>query len=149
MRWIILSAVVLFQITASAQNTTAENIIEGGKALVELVRVLKMPVYTGYQPNVVEKIDSCKLKSVSDLSFKNSTDKSIYISLFRRNGNAYETNVLTIKVLPKAQEYWYELKSGIYKYKIEMDGEEEEDRVIYREGEMKLAACENQVKEIK
>lgn len=148
MRKIILSAFVWLTLTASAQNNTAENIIAGGKTLVELVRVLKMPAYAGYEPKVAEKIDSCKLKDISDLSFKNNTDKSLYVSLFRRNGNTYEANVLTIKVLPKAQEYWFELKSGIYKFKVEMDSENEV-RIVYREGEMKLTACENLVKEIK
>ena len=101
-----------------------------------------------YPRNIVEKKGSCSLKGVCDLSFKNSTDKGLYISLFKRNGNTYEANVLTMKVLPNAQEYLYELKSGIYKFKIEIDNEDDE-RVVYREGEMKLEACENIIKEIK
>ena len=36
----------------------------------------------------------------------------------------------------------------IYKFKIEMDGEAEK-KITFREGEMKLAACENAVKDIK
>ena len=148
MRTLILAVAALFYLTGSAQNNTAENIIEGGKTLVELVRVLKMPVNSGYQPHVAENIDSCKLKNVSDLSFKNNTDKSVYVSLFKRNGNLYEANVLTLKILPKAQERWFDLKSGIYKFKIEWDGEDDE-RIIYQEGEMRLNACENIVKEVK
>jgi len=148
MRTLILAAAALSSLTASAQNSTAENIIEGGKALVELVRVLKMPANSGYQTDVVEKIDSCKLKKLSDLSFRNNTDKSVYVSLFKRNGNLYEANVLTLKILPKAQERWFDLKSGIYKFKIETDGEEDE-RIVYREGEMRLKACENKVKDVK
>ena len=42
---LILSAVTIIAFTASAQNNTASNIIEGGKTLVELVRVFKMPKY--------------------------------------------------------------------------------------------------------
>ena len=145
---IILSAAILFSLTAPAQNNTAENIIAGGKTLVELVRVLKMPAYGAYQQNVVEKVDSCRLKNVCDLSFKNSTDTGLYISLFKRIGNTYEANVLTMKVLPKAQEFLYELKPGIYKYKIEIE-DGDENKIVYREGEMKLTACENTVKEIK
>ena len=45
-------------------------------------------------------------------------------------------------------ECLYELKSGIYKFKIEIEGEDEK-RIVYREGELKLIACENIVKEIK
>lgn len=40
---LILSAVAIISFTASAQNNTASNIIEGGKTSVELVRVFKMP----------------------------------------------------------------------------------------------------------
>ncbi len=150
MRKIISEIAVLLSLTASAQNTTTENIIEGGKALVELVRVLKMPAYAGYQPQVIEKVDSCTIKKIGDLCFKNASNKRIYISLYKRNGNSYEANVLTIIILPQNQECWYEIKSGIYKFKIEMvDSEDEDKRVVYREGEMKLTACEKAVKEIK
>ena len=148
MRKLILSAIVLMNFNASSQSNTASNIIEGGKTLVELVRVFKAPRYAIYPQNYVEKKDSCVLKNICDLSFKNSTDKGLYISLFKRNGNLYEANVLTMKVLPKAQECLYELKSGIYKFKIEIEGEDEK-RIVYREGELKLIACENIVKEIK
>lgn len=149
MRKIILStAAVIFTLIVQAQNNTASNIIEGGKALVELVRVLKMPVYRDVQENIIEKVDSCKLKNLCDLSFKNSTDTGLYITLIKRNGSMYEVNVLTMKILPKTREYLYELRAGIYKYTIEMDGEEDK-RVLYREGEMKLTACENAFQEIK
>lgn len=43
MRAFILFALVLINIKASAQNNTSANIIEGGKTLVELVRVFKTP----------------------------------------------------------------------------------------------------------
>ena len=105
---------------------------------MELVRVLKAPAYQAAQQNITEKVDSCRLKNLSDLSFKNSTDKALYITLTKRNGSIYETNALTMKVLPKAREYLYELRAGIYKYKIEIDGENEK-HVLYREGEMKDA----------
>ena len=148
MRKLLLPVVVLITFNASSQNNTASNIIEGGKALVELVRVFKAPKYAMYPQPIVEKRDSCSLKSVCDLSFKNSTDKGLYISLFKRNGNTYEANVLTMKILPNALECLYELKSGIYKFKIEIDNDDDE-RAVYREGEMKLVACENVIKEIK
>lgn len=148
MRKLLLPVVVLISFNAAAQNNTASHIIEGGKALVELVRVFKAPRHAIYPQNIIEKKDSCSLKNVSDLCFKNTTDKGLYISLFRRNGNTYEANVLTMKVLPKAYEYLYELKSGIYKFKIEIEGDDDE-RIVYREGEMKLVACENIIKEIR
>lgn len=148
MRTLLLPVVVLISFNATSQNNTASHIIEGGKALVELVRIFKAPRYAMYPQPIVERKDSCFLKSVSDLCFKNITDKGLYISLFRRNGNTYEANVLTMKVLPRAFEYLYELRSGIYKFKIEIDGDDD-DRIVYREGEMKLVACENMIREIR
>ena len=147
MKKLILPVAALITFSASSQNNTASNIIEGGKVVVELVRVFKAPRQAVYSQNIIEKKDSCTVKSVCDLCFKNSTDKGLYISLYKRNGNTYETNVLTMKVLPKAQECVFEVRSGIYKFKIEI--EDDDERIVYREGEMKLIACENIFKEIK
>ena len=148
MRAYILTAVVLININTSAQNNTAANIIEGGKALVELVRVFKMPRYfIPFPQPVVEKKDSCLIKNTSDFTIKNSTNKPLLVSLYRRNGNIYEPGILSLKILPKNQETLYELKAGIYKMKFET--EEDEEKKIFREGEIKLNACENVFREIK
>ena len=148
MRAFILTAVVLININTSAQNNTAANIIEGGKALVELVRVFKMPRYFMPLPQpVVEKKDSCLIKNISDFTIKNSTNKPLLVSLYRRNGNIYEPGILSLKILPKNQETLYELKAGIYKMKFET--EEDEEKKVFREGEIKLNTCENVFKEIK
>jgi hypothetical protein len=140
----------IFATAARAQNSTASNLIEGGKTLVELVRIFKTPKNNVVSNAVQEstKTDSCTLKNISDLCFKNSTGKSLYISLYKRNGTVYETVPLTIKVLPKVQECLYELRAGIYKFKIEMDGDADK-KITFREGEIKLMACENAVKEIR
>ncbi len=147
MRRLILSAVVLITINASAQSNTVFSIIEGGKTLVELVRVFKAPRYTMPLQNIAEKKDSCAIKNITDLCIKNSTGKSLLVSIYRRNGNTYEAAVLSLKILPKNQECLYELKAGVYKIKFETEVEEE--KKIIREGEIKLVACENYFKEIK
>ena len=148
MRAFILTAVVLININTSAQNNTAANIIEGGKALVELVRVFKIPRYFMPLPQpIVEKKDSCLIKNISDFTIKNSTNKPLLVSLYRRNGNIYEPGILSLKILPKNQETLYELKAGIYKMKFET--EEDEEKKVFREGEIKLNTCENVFKEIK
>ena len=60
MRKLIATVFVLVTINTSAQNNTAVNIIEGGKTLVELVRIFKMPKYLMPLPQpAVEKKDSC------------------------------------------------------------------------------------------
>jgi hypothetical protein len=148
MRAFILAAVVLINITASAQNNTATNIIEGGKTIVELVRVFKTPKTSlALEPPSVKRVDSCLIKSTADICMKNSVGKPLLVSLFRRNGNVYETTVLSLKILPKNQECLYELKSGVYKIKLET--EENGIKIILREGEIKLNACENIFREIK
>jgi len=132
---------------ASAQNTTVGNIIEGGKVLVDLVRVLKIPKTSLVVQPVPERKDSCFMKNQSDLCFRNATGKSILVTLYKRSGNGYEPGVLSARILPRNQECWYELKAGVYKMKVERD---DDDSVkIYREGELKLLACSNLFREIK
>ena len=147
MRKLILSAVAIISVTASAQNTTASNIIEGGKTLVELVRVFKMPKNVMFQQPIVEKKDSCAIKNITDFTVINSTAKPLLVSLYRRNGNIYEVGFLSLKILPKNQETIYEIKAGIYKIKYEI--EEDDVKKTIREGEIKLIACENIFKGIK
>jgi hypothetical protein len=148
MRAFILAAVVLININTSAQNNTAANIIEGGKTLVELVRVFKTPKASlASEPVTPKRTDSCAVKNTTDICVKNSAGKSLLVSLFRRNGNLYEAAVLSLKILPKNQECLYELKSGVYKIKIEI--EENGVKTSFKEGEIKLNPCENVFKEIK
>lgn len=150
MRKLFLPVIVLTTFNTSAQNNTASNIIEGGKALVELVRVFKTPKNLIVQQPalLVEKKDSCAVKNISDISIKNSTEKPLLVSVYRRNGNVYEAGVLSLKILPKNQETIYELKAGIYKIKYETEDEEDDKKTI-KEGEIKLIACNNVFKEIK
>ncbi len=148
MRALIFTAVFLISINTSAQNNTATNIIEGGKTLVELVRVFKMPKSSlNSEPLSEKRTDSCTVKNTTDICIKNSTGKPLLISLFRRNGNLYEPGILSLKISQKNQECLYELKSGIYKIKIEI--EENGLKTIFKEGEIKLNACENVFREIK
>lgn len=149
MRILILAVAVLVNTGSIAQNNTTTNIIEGGKTLVELVRIFKIPKYLlAPQPvSFIEKKDSCAVKNISDISIKNSTAKPLLVSIYRRNGNLYDPGVLSLKILPKNQETIYELKAGIYKIKYE--AEEDDDTRTINEGEIKLMACNNIFKEIK
>jgi hypothetical protein len=147
MRTLIIVAFSLINIKAAAQNNTASNIIEGGKTLVELVRVFKTPKTSLMAEPAVEKKDSCAVKNTTDICIKNSIGKPLLVSLFRRNGNIYEAGTLSLKILNKNQECLYELKTGVYKIKLET--EENGTRISFREGEIKLNACENFYREIK
>jgi cell division protein YceG involved in septum cleavage len=147
MKGLIFALVVIISINAIAQNNTAANIIEGGKTLVELVRVFKMPRYTMSLQPVVEKKDSCAIKNVTDFTIKNSTEEPLLVSLYRRNGNVYEAGVLSLKILPKNQETIYEIKAGIYNMKFETEADDEKKMI--RQGEIKLIGCQHIFKEIK
>jgi cell division protein YceG involved in septum cleavage len=147
MRTFILAAAIMTAASTTAQSNITSNIIEGGKTLVELVRVFKTPKTSMGLQSTVEKKDSCAIKAVTDICIKNSTANPVIVSLYKRNGNVYETTALSVKVLPKNQEFIYEVKSGIYKMKIEM--ETGEVKKLFKEGEMKVNACENVFKEIK
>lgn len=147
MRLGFLLAVILLCIKTTAQNYTANNIIECGKTLVELVRVFKIPKNSLVQQSIPEKKDSCVIKSTSDLCIKNSTKSSLWVTLFKRNGNEYDPGGFSAIILPQNQECWYELKSGVYKFKLETD--DGDSLKLFRQGELKLNACSNMVKEIR
>ena len=152
----ILPIIILFILIYSstfAQIVTTSPVVEGGKALVELIKIFKTPkknlgsvVYKNSE--MLEYPDeSCLTKQESDLCFKNSSSQSLIISIYHRIGTVYEEKPFTMKVLSQKEECWFELKAGIYKYKIEVDA-----GILYttlREGEFKLEACENMEREIK
>lgn len=136
-----------------AQRNTANNIIEGGRIVVDILRLIKSPknsmAFTSgaIQPSLIST-DSCATKSLGNICYKNSSGKNLYITLYKRNGNAYSALPLTLAMLNNSKECLYEIQSGIYKYKIEYENEDEK-RVILREGEMKIAACDDRQEELK
>lgn len=146
MRFIIYTMISLSYFSAHAQTTTS-SIIEGGKTLVELISVLKKNK-TASTANLTGKnvIDSCAAKQTADLCFKNSSGKDLAISLYKRTGADYEAQPFTMKVITKKQECWYELHSGIYKYKIEI--ETAGTKTLMSEGELRLQPCDNMQREI-
>ncbi|MBS1510064.1 MAG: hypothetical protein JST86_04440 [Bacteroidetes bacterium] len=148
MKIYLLAATLMLHINGMAQSNTMSDIVEGGKTLVELVKIFKTPRSNiAPQPVVAATKDSCAAKSVTDFCIKNTGTKTIMVTLLRRNGNIYETGSLTLKVLPKSQEWLYEVKSGIYKMKMET--EEDDVKKTIKEGEIKLVPCNSFIKEIK
>ena len=87
------------------------------------------------------------VKLAGKYSYIDKTGKTIIVSLYARNGNVYDTQALSLKLSPLTQESLYEIRTGIYKYRIETEGEDE--RVLLHEGELKLQPCDKLVKEIK
>ena len=146
MKKIILTAVICFPGVLQAQSSISSDIVEGGKALIELFKVIRTPrVQTA--ATLYDNGDSCGSKRLADIRFKNKTDKSVVVSLFLRVGNAYDAKPLILTLAALSQESLYELKAGVYKYKIET--EIEGKKVVLHEGELKLQPCDKAIKEIK
>jgi len=144
MRKLIIVVFAAIAFNAAAQNNTASNLIEGGKTLVELVRVFKSPKTAVPHQSFIENKDSCLQKSLADICYKNNSGNNITISFFKRTGLVYAT-ALTLKIANNGQECLYELQSGVYKYRIESG----DQKLLLSEGELKLNACDKIVKEIK
>jgi hypothetical protein len=137
-------------LSAIAQSNLTTTIIEGSKTLVDLVKVFKTPRTSLVPTNSTASttIDSCYNKGLADITYKNMSGKTMQVSLYKRNGNIYVVVPLTLRIGNNSQESLYEIASSIYKYKIEYD-DEDDKKIIYREGEIKINACDKLVKEIK
>jgi len=146
MKTLLLFTVIAIPVFSSAQPTNASNFLEGGKTLIELIKVIK-PQRTGLTPAPYQGPDSCSIKKIADISFRNKTDKVMVVSMYFRMGNAYEQQALSLRLSPSAQESLYDLRAGIYRYKMESDSSGQ--RILLHEGELKLAPCEKAVKDIK
>ena len=143
---ILLFAFVCCTVNATAQNSLVSEFVEGGKTIVELIRVIKTPkILTAVGVNT--GTDSCGVKKMADICFKNKTAKTVQVSLYLRNGNAYALIPLVLNIAPSSQENLFAIQSGIYKYKIETN--QDTVNVILHEGELKLEPCEKSVREVK
>ncbi len=145
MKTILLFIAITTPVLLPAQPTTASDIVEGGKTLIELFRVIKPPRVALSQSN--SSPDSCSIKKKGDISYKNRTDKTMIVSLYFRVGNDYEQRSLSLRLSPSSQESLYDVRSGIYKYKIEEESNGQ--RTMLHEGELKLAPCEKLARDIK
>ena len=130
-------------------QASAESIIAGGRAIIELITVLQKnkPPIAGNLKERQTVADSCAVKQHADLCFRNSTSRELTISICKRNDTTYEPNVFSVKVLKKKKECLLELRSGIYKYRIEAD--EGNSKILFSEGEFRLQPCDNMLREIK
>ncbi len=148
MKKLMLFIFILNSCAIFAQSTT-ETVIAGSRAIIELITIFRnnkpVPIANFKESNM--KADSCFIKQQSDLCFKNSSSRDLSISLYRRNDTGYAPQPFTVKILPKKQECLYELRSGIYKYRIEVDVGPA--RQLLNEGEFKLQPCDNMKREIK
>lgn len=146
MKTYLLIAVMCIPAILQAQRASISDYLDGGKTLIELIKVIK-PQKTALSAASYSSPDSCVVRKKSDISYKNKTEKTMLVSLYFRAGNIYEPQPLSIMLAPSSQESLYDIRSGIYKYKIETDLNGL--RAVLHEGELKLLPCESFVKEIK
>jgi hypothetical protein len=140
-----LPVVLLLAISLPLSGQTQGNtLIEGGKTVVELLKLFKRNKTT---EGPAYPTDSCSFKQTGDLCFRNTAVGSILVSLFKRTANGYEATPFNMKVLPRSQECWYTLKAGIYRYRIETG--DASKMTVLREGELKLFPCDRMEREIK
>ncbi len=153
MRKLILVLLMNGSLLALAQSNLITSIIEGGRTLVDLVRVFKTPKVNMVQIPATKHtkasgVDSCYSKGLADITYKNTSGKTMEVSLYKRNGALYAATSLTLRIGNNSQESLFEISSGIYKYKTEYE-DADDKKVIYREGEMQITPCDKLVKEIK
>ena len=138
-KFIFIGFLFLSQVAAVAQ-TNPEQFIEGGKTLIELIKLIKTPKKNGGPAAGLVRGDSCVSKQTADLCFRNQTNRSLSIIVFKKTEGIYESLPFTLKIPTGREECWFEMKAGIYKYKIEEDLNGQ--FILYREGELKLNACD-------
>lgn len=133
---IVIILLLAGSIAVQAQNA-AINIVEGGRLLIELVKVFKK-----------NPAGSSSVNAKADLCFLNSTTGSLAVELSRKiNDSTYTTLPGSIQLLAKNNECLLELSIGIYRYKIFI--KEYGTLQLSIEGELRLLANEKMVREIK
>jgi len=124
-----------------AQNPpTTSNIVEGGKVLVELVKVFKKnPPQPGLQGPE---------NNLSDICFTNSTSDNLFIDLSRKiNDTTYRNLPTAVSLTANAHECLLELSPNVYHYKIykKLNGVQS----LSLEGDIRLLPNEKMEREIK
>lgn len=117
--------------------------------MVELIKVIRAPRLesaTDVKPPI-RYMDSCQVRNLADIRFKNKTGKTVEVYLFQRNGNSYTDKPLILTLAGFSQESLFELIAGIYKYKVETL--ENEESITLHQGELRLNPCDNLLREIK
>ena len=114
-------------------NTKADPVIEGGKLIVELVKVLS----SKKDPT---KDTGCK-NNYADLCIENGSDGSLTVLLeFRLTAEKRE-----VVVLPQGRECCLQAKAGVWTYDLRITGSAQ----AVRKGDILIEGCNNMVMNIK
>lgn len=138
--YILAFLVLLSVIQLPAQTPTNNNLVEGGKLLVELVKIFnKNPL-----PQSIHNQENYS----ADLCFINSTPDNLFIEISRKlNDSTYKTLPASISLNSKAHECLLEISSTVYHYKVYK--KQPGAQVLMLEGELRLAPNEKMEREIK
>lgn len=141
MKFIILFCSQLYIGFSFAQNpSTSSNIVDGGKILVELVKVFKK--------SPVQKDLHMSENNSSDICFTNSTPDNLYIELSKKiNDTTYRNLPTAISLTNNAHECLLELLPNVYHYKVykKTNGLQS----LSLEGDIRLQPNEKMEREIK
>ena len=129
-----LCLVVFFHGRGSSQaNNTADQVIEGGKVVVELIKVL-----TGKKD--LEKNPGCK-GTYADLCIVNESSGSITAVLQQHTSGEKKEMV----ILPTMKECCLQISTGIWTYDLRISGTIQS----IRKGDLQIEGCQNLIMNIK
>ncbi|HPH84676.1 MAG TPA: hypothetical protein PLC48_04425 [Ferruginibacter sp.] len=139
MKWMITVGICFFNTNLVAQ-LPANQITEGGKVLIELVKVFKKTP-TG-------KTDPGGQRGGSDLCYNNTSNNDLLIEFsVKVNDSMYKPLPNPLNLKANSQECLLELSPGIYHYKIYR--KEGQEPMIYLEGDIRLKANEKMERKIR
>ncbi|MBL0056309.1 MAG: hypothetical protein IPP31_08940 [Chitinophagaceae bacterium] len=133
----MLSASLTGQLNAQSNQSS---LIEGGKLLVELVKVFKKegPAKTG----------SDQLNGKSDLCFSNTTRDTLSVEVFKKlNDTVYRSLPFSLNLSGVTQECLLELNPMVYHYRISKRSNGLPQTLV--EGDLRLMPNEKMQREIK
>ena len=121
-------------------QTTTNNFVEGGKLLIELVKIFKK--------NPVQQNGKGQENNSSDLCFTNSTTDNLFIELSKKiSDTSYKILSSSISLTANAHECLLELMPAIYHYRVyKRTGT---IQLLSLEGDLRLKPDEKMEREIK
>lgn len=117
----------------SQSVTKADPVIEGGKLIVELFKVLSIKKET-------TKDTGCK-NSYADLCIENASGRSLTVFLEHRASSEKREVV----ILPEGKECSLQAKAGVWTYDLRFTGSSQ----AVRKGDILIEGCNNMVMNIK
>ena len=137
---IVFCSQLYFGFSLAQSPVSTNNFVEGGKVLVELVKIFKK--------NPGQQITPGLENNSSDLCFTNSTVDNLFVELSKKiNDSTYKNLPGTISLTAKAHECLLGLSATVYHYKVykKINGAQ----VLSLEGELRLLYNEKMEREIK